>query len=54
MKPKCDFCGKEAVYDGKTKLGPWAHMCGVCFILMGLGIGIGKGQKLEKKEKAKK
>lgn len=24
---KCDFCDKQAVYDGKTTLGPWAYMC---------------------------
>lgn len=24
---KCDFCDRAAVYDGKTKLGPWAFMC---------------------------
>lgn len=27
INPKCDFCDKEAIYDGKTKLGPWAYMC---------------------------
>jgi hypothetical protein len=31
--PECDLCGMElkvqrpALYDGKTKLGPWANMC---------------------------
>lgn len=25
--PKCDFCGKPAPYDDKTKWGPWANMC---------------------------
>ena len=24
---KCDFCGKQAYVDGKTKFGPWAYMC---------------------------
>ncbi len=24
---KCDFCNNDAVYDGKTKFGPWAFMC---------------------------
>jgi hypothetical protein len=27
--PSCDFCpGYEpGIYDGKTKMGPWANMC---------------------------
>lgn len=30
--PPCDFCcevkvTRPALYDGKTKLGPWANMC---------------------------
>lgn len=31
--PDCDLCGIEmgvkrpGLYDGKTKLGPWANMC---------------------------
>ena len=24
---KCDFCDKQALYDGKTVFGPWAYMC---------------------------
>lgn len=24
---KCDFCNRQAVFDGKTKFGPWAFMC---------------------------
>lgn len=24
---KCDFCKSVALYDGKTKMGPWAFMC---------------------------
>lgn len=24
---KCDFCNKQAVVDGKTRMGPWAYMC---------------------------
>lgn len=27
IKPRCDFCSEPAVYDGKTIMGPWAHMC---------------------------
>jgi hypothetical protein len=30
----CDFChttGHETIYDAPTYLGPWAHMCPVCF-----------------------
>ena len=23
---KCDFCGGQAVYDGKTLFGPWGYM----------------------------
>ena len=23
----CDFCKKQARYDGKTAMGPWAYMC---------------------------
>ena len=25
--PKCDFCPRPGVYDGKTQMGPWANMC---------------------------
>lgn len=24
---KCDFCDKQAIYDGMTVFGPWAYMC---------------------------
>ena len=24
---KCDFCNKQAIVDGKTRMGPWAYMC---------------------------
>jgi len=48
---KCDFCGKEAEYDGKTKFGPWAYMCKICFTKNGIGLGLGRGQKLKKEEK---
>ena len=49
--PNCNFCGKLAGYDGRTKAGPWAYMCEVCFKDMGVGLGTGKGQKLVLEEK---
>lgn len=27
ISAKCDFCSKQALYDGKTIFGPWAYMC---------------------------
>ena len=60
--PPCDFCmeddptakpfalrpvGKvDALYDGKTKFGPWANMCQEDFDKYGVGLGTGKGQRL--------
>jgi len=44
--PDCDFCGDEAHYDGKTKLGPWGNMCKDCFHKHGVGLGLGRGQEL--------
>lgn len=45
--PPCDFCGsEEALYDGKTKHGPWAYMCQKHFDRFGVGLGMGKGQRL--------
>lgn len=44
--PNCDFCSNPAEYDGKTKLGPWAYMCGGHFKEHGIGLGTGVGQKL--------
>lgn len=38
--------GVRAEYDGRTKSGPWAHMCGECFAKHGVGLGTGVGQKL--------
>lgn len=35
IKAKCDFCGKPALYDGKTRLGPWAYMCQEHFDALG-------------------
>ena len=56
--PKCDFCAqdgkdKEAMYDGKTNIGPWANMCKEHFQQYGTGLGLGKGQKLIKDATAK-
>jgi len=45
--PKCDICKqRDAHYDGKTRLGPWAYMCLQCFGELGVGLGVGKGQEL--------
>ena len=45
--PKCDFCGNEAHYDGKTTAhGVWAYMCEKHFRQYRVGLGTGKGQKL--------
>lgn len=44
--PECDFCDAPAKYDGKTKYGPWANMCGTCFVRHGIGLGLGRGQEL--------
>lgn len=27
---KCDICGKDAVWDGPTQMGPWGYMCDDC------------------------
>lgn len=44
--PKCDFCEGIAIYDGKTKMGPWANMCPYHFKAHGIGLGLGRGQEL--------
>jgi len=44
--PVCSFCDKEAHYDGKTKMGPWADMCEDHFREYGIGLGVGRGQRL--------
>jgi len=46
MTQKCQFCNKEAEYDGKTIFGPWAFMCEKCLKISGVGLGVGKGQRL--------
>jgi len=44
--PRCNFCNKAAMYDGKTKSGSWAYMCEEHFKMRGVGLGIGRGQRL--------
>jgi len=44
--PKCDFCDRQGLYDGKTRMGPWAYMCEAHFTSHGIGVGTGVGQKL--------
>lgn len=45
--PRCDFhSAREAEYDAKTIQGPWANLCGPCYIRFGVGLGTGKGQRL--------
>ena len=49
----CDICGKECehyLYDGVTKMGPWATMCRTCMSKFGIGLGTGKGQEYLKNE----
>jgi hypothetical protein len=44
----CDICGEvPALYDGKTRSGPWAYMCHKCMGLHGVGLGVGRGQMLK-------
>jgi hypothetical protein len=49
--PKCDFCSKKAVYDARTKMGPWANLCEDHFKRFGIRLGLGYGQKLVLKRK---
>lgn len=49
--PKCDMCedGTLAQYDAKTKMGPWANMCGPHFNMYAANngeLGTGRGQEL--------
>ena len=45
--PPCDFCGRVARFDGRTKhRGCWAYMCEGCFAIHGVGLGLGYGQEL--------
>ena len=50
-RPECDLCTQEgetseALYDGKTRQGPWGYMCQAHFDRLGVGLGTGRGQKL--------
>lgn len=62
--PKCDFDhyasddlmaplmpAPMAKYDAKTKMGPWAYMCGMHYVMhtMYKELGTGKGQSLEER-----
>lgn len=38
MVRKCDFCEREAVYDTKTKAGPWAYVCAKHFLQHGSNV----------------
>ena len=45
---ECDVCSctiKDVLYDARTKMGPWATLCGCCYTELGVGLGVGKGQK---------
>lgn len=46
--PICNFCSEPALYDFKTKMGPWAYGCQGHFDIhrMYPDLGTGKGQKL--------
>ena len=44
--PKCDICGEDAEYDGKTTMGPWSFMCQDDFECFGVGLGTGLGQRI--------
>jgi hypothetical protein len=46
--PDCNLCNDHqlAVYDCKTKQGPWGNLCEKHFSIFGVGLGLGKGRKL--------
>lgn len=59
--PECDIhkydkgvANVPAVYDAKTKRGPWANLCQECFDTeaMFTHLGTGKGQRLILKDNA--
>lgn len=51
-KIMCDLCKrKQAKYDAKTTLGPWAYLCEECFKRFGVGLGLGRGQKIKEETK---
>jgi hypothetical protein len=46
----CELCRRElfhSFYDARTKMGPWAILCVICFGEKGVGLGLGKGQKYD-------
>jgi hypothetical protein len=46
------FPGRPIIHmfvDGKTKMGPWARLCGRCHNVFGVGIGTGLGQQYVKR-----
>ncbi len=45
----CDFCEKPALYDFKTKMGPWANGCKDHYRRYRAfkELGVGKGQSLD-------
>lgn len=48
--PKCDFCGKDAVYDAPTiHGGSWANMCADCYTDHGRDNPAILGTKFEKR-----
>ncbi len=48
--PPCDFCDGKALADGKTKWGPQANMCSLCWLNNSdHQLGLGKGQLLIKR-----
>jgi len=58
--PKCDFCGKPALYDAPTRNGPWGYMCSGCYADHGTKGGLGsklvvsKGLNISEEDKKKK
>ena len=51
IKQKCDFCENLAIYDGKTKMGPWAFMCEEHYKLYGIPGVEGMTTRLEEKKR---
>ena len=49
-RPSCDFCHREADYDGLTLRGMWGYMCKEHFSSIGVayfrGLGLGIGQEI--------
>ena len=52
--PMCDICkDRPAKYDARTRQGPWAYMCAMCYRVnrMYSTLGTGMGQRLVLSEK---